>query len=126
MLPGVKNFNVQVIEAEGKVAFMHKIVKGGIDRSYGIYVAQLAGVPANVVERAKKVLLQLQNRSVKSIVDKTLQQQATQYDLMGSTNSNDYKNFVIKLSEIDVENLSPIQALNKLSKIKSSAQHELN
>ena len=55
-LPRVKNFNVAVIEEAGKVIFLHKIVPGGVDKSYGIHVAQLAGLPNSVLHRAREVL----------------------------------------------------------------------
>ena len=51
LLPGVRNYNVAVSEADGKVVFLHKIVPGGADRSYGIHVAQLAGLPAPVIQQ---------------------------------------------------------------------------
>jgi len=59
-LPRVKNFNVAVIEEAGKVIFLHKIVPGGVDKSYGIHVAQLAGLPKSVIHRAREVLTDLE------------------------------------------------------------------
>ena len=59
LLPGVKNYNVAVSEADGQVVFLHKIVPGGADRSYGIHVGQLAGLPGPVVQRAGEILGQL-------------------------------------------------------------------
>ena len=55
-LPRVRNENVAVAEEEGRVVFLHKIVAGGADRSYGVHVAELAGLPAEVVQRAREVL----------------------------------------------------------------------
>src|SRR5512133_2434524 len=55
LLPGVRNYNVAVSEADGKVIFLHKIVPGGADRSYGIHVAQLAGLPRPVIQRANEI-----------------------------------------------------------------------
>lgn len=60
-LPRVKNFNVAVVEEEGKVIFLRKIIPGGADRSYGIHVAQLAGLPRSVVHRAQEVLAELES-----------------------------------------------------------------
>ncbi len=65
-LPGVGNLNVAVKEWEGKVVFLHQIVPGAADESYGIHVAQLAGVPREVNERAKEILAQLESQSKKS------------------------------------------------------------
>ena len=59
-LPGVRNFSVAVAEEEGRVVFLHQIVPGGADRSYGVQVAQLAGLPRGVVNRAREVLEELE------------------------------------------------------------------
>jgi len=61
-LPGVANLNVAVKEWEGEVVFLHQIVPGAADKSYGIYVAQLAGVPREVNERAQEILAQLEDQ----------------------------------------------------------------
>ena len=61
-LPGVANLNVAVKEWEGEVVFLHQIVPGAADKSYGIHVAQLAGVPRQVNERAKEILVMLENQ----------------------------------------------------------------
>ena len=67
LLPGVRNYNVAVSEADGKVVFLHKIVPGGADRSYGIHVGQLAGLPRPVVQRASEILHQLEASSGKAV-----------------------------------------------------------
>jgi DNA mismatch repair protein MutS len=56
LLPGVRNYNVAVSETGGKVVFLHKIIPGGADRSYGIHVGQLAGLPHPVVQRAGEII----------------------------------------------------------------------
>ena len=60
-LPGIVNYNVAVKEYEGKVVFLHEILRGGTDRSYGIHVAQLAGIPSPVISRAKDILRHLES-----------------------------------------------------------------
>ncbi|MHB8932774.1 MAG: DNA mismatch repair protein MutS, partial [Bellilinea sp.] len=76
LLPGVRNYNVAVSESEGKVVFLHKIVAGGADRSYGIHVGQLAGLPQPVVQRASEILRQLEASSGKAIkIDPNLPEQ---------------------------------------------------
>ena len=60
-LPGIVNYNVAVREYEGKVVFLHEIVRGGTDKSYGIHVAQLAGIPSAVIDRAKEILRHLES-----------------------------------------------------------------
>jgi DNA mismatch repair protein MutS len=63
-LPGLRNYNVLVQEDRGTVVFLHRIAPGSADRSYGIHVAQLAGVPGEVLDRAEEVLAQLEGRQV--------------------------------------------------------------
>jgi len=63
-LPGLRNYNVAVREWQDQVVFLHKILPGAADKSYGIHVARLAGVPGEVVERAKQILAQLENDSL--------------------------------------------------------------
>ncbi len=63
-LAGLRNYNVAVREWEDQVVFLHKIVAGAADKSYGIHVARLAGVPPAVVERAKQLLAQLENEQL--------------------------------------------------------------
>ena len=62
-LPRVRNFNVAVSEDKGEVVFLHKIIPGGVDKSYGIHVAKLAGLPRPVIKRATEVLADLENHS---------------------------------------------------------------
>ncbi len=105
--PGVRNYNVAVTESEGHVVFLHKIVPGGADRSYGIHVAQLAGLPRPVIQRAASILKQLEASSAKAvqIQPDTAQQMA----LFPETNP-----LLEELKKLDINTLSPIEALNKL------------
>jgi DNA mismatch repair protein MutS len=107
LLPGVRNYNVAVSESGGKVVFLHKIIPGGADRSYGIHVGQLAGLPSPVVQRAEDILLQLEKSSGKAIkIDPELPRQMA---LFPETNP-----FLDELHGMDINALSPIEALNKL------------
>jgi len=107
LLPGVRNYNVAVTESEGKVVFLHKIVSGGADRSYGIHVAQLAGLPRPVIQRASEILKQLEMSSGKAVrIDPTAPQQMA---LFPETNP-----LLEELKNLDVNSLSPIEALNRL------------
>jgi DNA mismatch repair protein MutS len=107
LLPGVRNYNVAVAEAEGQVVFLHKIVPGGADRSYGIHVAQLAGLPRPVIVRASEIMRQLEASSGKAIhLDPSMPQQMA---LFPETNP-----LLNELKELDINALSPIEALNKL------------
>lgn len=107
LLPGVRNYNVAVSESEGKVVFLHKIVAGGADRSYGIHVGQLAGLPQPVVQRASEILHQLEASSGKAIkIDPNLPEQLV---LFRETNP-----LLEELKAMDINALSPIEALNRL------------
>jgi DNA mismatch repair protein MutS len=107
LLPGVRNYNVAVSESEGKVVFLHRIVPGGADRSYGIHVGQLAGLPRPVVQRAQEILQQLEASSGKAV--KLDPQSPRQLVLFPETNP-----MLDDLRSLDVNTLSPIEALNKL------------
>jgi len=107
LLPGVTNFNVAVSETDGKVVFLHKIVPGGADRSYGIHVGQLAGLPRPVVQRAGEILHQLELSSGKAV--RLNPDAPRQLALFPETNP-----LVEELKALDVNTLSPIEALNKI------------
>lgn len=106
-LPGVRNYNVAVSEADGRVVFLHKIVPGGSDRSYGIHVAQLAGMPRPVVQRANEILQQLEASSGKAVrIDPQVPRQMA---LFPETNP-----LLEELKKLDVNSLTPIEAINRL------------
>jgi DNA mismatch repair protein MutS len=107
LLPGVRNYNIAVSEAANKVVFLHTIVPGGADRSYGIHVGQLAGLPGPVVQRASEILQQLEDSSGKAVrIDPQAPQQLA---LFPETNP-----LLADLDQLDMNTLSPIEALNKL------------
>jgi DNA mismatch repair protein MutS len=107
LLPGVRNYNVAVSEADNKVVFLHKIVPGGADRSYGIHVAQLAGLPAPVIQRANEIMAELEKTSGRAVkIDSHAAQQAMLFP--------ESSPLLEELKELDINSLSPIEALNKL------------
>ncbi|MBW8011571.1 MAG: DNA mismatch repair protein MutS [Chloroflexi bacterium] len=107
LLPGVRNYNVAVSEADKQVVFLHKIIPGGADQSYGIHVGQLAGLPRPVVGRAEEILMELEASSGSAVrLDGSASKQIA---LFPETNP-----LLDELSEIDMNALSPIEALNKL------------
>jgi DNA mismatch repair protein MutS len=116
-LPRVKNFNVAVIEEAGKVIFLHKIVPGGVDKSYGIHVAQLAGLPRPVLHRAREVLdeLETNGRQAKPLKKKA-KEPAAQMPLFGGKTEVEKE-----LAEIDLDGMTPLEALNKLYELKKKA-----
>jgi DNA mismatch repair protein MutS len=107
LLPGVRNFNVAVSETGGQVVFLHKIIVGSTDRSYGIHVGQLAGLPRSVVLRAEEILQQLEKSSGRAV--KLNPDAPRQLALFPETNP-----LLEELEGLDINTLSPIEALNKL------------
>ena len=107
LLPGIRNYNVAVSEADNTVVFLHKIISGGADKSYGIHVAQLAGLPAPVIQRANEIMAELEKSSGRAM--RINPQAAQQASLFPETNP-----LLEELKDIDVNSLSPIEALNKL------------
>jgi DNA mismatch repair protein MutS len=107
LLPGVRNYNVAVSEADAQVVFLHKIVPGGADRSYGIHVGQLAGLPRPVIQRASEIMRQLEASSGRAV--KIEPHKAQQLALFPDTNP-----LLDELKSVDVNALSPIEALNRL------------
>jgi len=107
MLPGVRNYNVAVSESDGKVVFLHKIVPGGADRSYGIHVAQIAGLPRPVIQRADEILKQLEDSSGTTLERKEADKQ--QLTLFPENNP-----LLEAFKDLDINSLTPIEALNLL------------
>jgi DNA mismatch repair protein MutS len=107
LLPGVRNYNVAVSEADGRVVFLHKIIPGGADRSYGIHVAQIAGLPKPVIQRANEILHQLEKTSGSTLEETDLTNQ--QLTLFPENNP-----LLEAIQELDINSLSPIEALNLL------------
>jgi len=107
LFPGVRNYNVAVSESDGKVVFLHKIIPGGADRSYGIHVAQIAGIPKPVIQRADEILKQLENSSGTTLErEKTTKQQLS---LFPENNA-----LLEAFDALDINSLTPIEALNLL------------
>ncbi len=132
---GAKNYNVAVREWNDQVVFLRKIVEGGTDQSYGIHVAQLAGLPNEVIDRAREILEALEKNGSKTDDEKTdvLEQPQpvahkvspetkyhppTQLSLFGSRADD----IVDELNGLDITNMTPIQALNKLQELKKKAE----
>ncbi len=116
-LPRVKNFNVAVIEEAGKVIFLHRIVPGGVDKSYGIHVAQLAGLPKAVLHRAREVLSELESDGAQAKPPKKKPKETSAQIPLFGTKSELEK----ALEEIDINSLTPLEALNKLYELKKKA-----
>lgn len=107
LLPGVCNYNVAVNDQSGSVVFLHQIVPGGADRSYGIHVAQLAGLPKSLLQRAQEILHNLERTSGRAQSDAALR--GKQLALFAKSDP-----LRDALRAVDVTNLSPIEAINLL------------
>ena len=121
-LERVRNYNVSVKEVNGKVIFLRKLVRGGSEHSFGIHVAKLAGMPASIIQRADQVLASLEQANADSHIAKPLQQigesreglQLSFFQLDDPV-LEQIRDEVVTL---DVNSITPLEALNKLSEIK--------
>ena len=134
-LDNVNNYCIAVKEKGDDIVFLRKIVKGGADKSYGIQVAKLAGVPDSVIERAKEIAEELgrhdivdfteilsnkKNSATKKKKEHLDEVDLTQMSLFDAVNDND---IIEELKEIDVGNLTTIEALNKLYELQNKIKN---
>ena len=118
----ITNYNVSVKEIDGKVVFLRKLVKGGSEHSFGIHVAKLAGLPQSIVKRANEVLKQLEAANAREGINKSLSD-------LGESKGVQLSFFQLddpvlsqvrdEILNIDINNLTPMEALNKLNDIKA-------
>ena len=117
----IKNYHIAIQENKNNVIFLRKLVTGGSEHSFGIYVAKLAGMPTKVVNRAKEILKTLENsrsqdqntENIKRVTEENLQLSFFQLDDPALESIRE------ELTQIDINTLTPIEALMKLNKIKS-------
>ncbi len=114
----IKNCNVAVREWQDEVIFLHKILPGGTDKSYGIHVAKLAGIPKTILERSKEILEELESTFVKEATGERLAKHKTKEPNQDSLFVQQHKSVLDKLSSIDIDNLTPLEAINLLNEIK--------
>jgi len=139
MYDRIKNFNVQVKEHDGKVIFLRKLIKGGADHSYGIQVANMAGLPEVVIERAKEILGNLESHSL-DITNKNgtpegdalkqkvaaqkmsesiqVQPEISQMNLFAGYMDPKFETLMNKLEAIDPNRITPIEALMLVTELK--------
>ncbi len=120
-LPRVKNFNVAVSEEGGEVTFLYRIIPGGVDRSYGIHVGKLAGLPKSVVRRAQEVLTELEegSRAAAKSAPRRRQKKETSVQLAFF---GPKPPVVEELEQLDIESLTPLQALTKLYELQKKVR----
>ena len=122
-LPGVKNFNVAAQERGEQIIFLHQVLPGGSDKSYGIHVARLAGIPAPIITRAQELLENLERGT-------SFHQCGREEGVRGQETSTERDLFesqwvaeVIKeIREMDIENITPLEALNRLHTLQSKVK----
>ncbi|MGD8620976.1 MAG: DNA mismatch repair protein MutS [Anaerolineales bacterium] len=107
LLPGVRNYNVAVSEEGGEVVFLHKIAPGGADKSYGIHVAELAGLPRPVINRAQEILAQFETETEVTIDVRS--RGSRQLRLFPDSDP-----LIEEIMKLDLDALSPLEALNHL------------
>jgi DNA mismatch repair protein MutS len=118
-LPHVANYNVAVTEEGGKVIFLHKIVPGGADRSYGIHVAQIAGIPKSVISRANEILEELEGNA--DLKEKKAHIREVIAGVQLSFLGPETHPLLEEIKALEVDSLSPLEALNKLYELKQKA-----
>ncbi len=116
-LEGVKNYSIAVKEKGEDIIFLRKIVEGGTDESYGVHVARLAGVPKVVTQRANEILKQIERKNV--LTNKTVEKE-NKKQVSGQLDMFNFKLAEIahELDKVNINELTPIDALNTLVKIK--------
>jgi len=120
--PRIKNYHVSVREADGKVIFLRKLERGGTEHSFGIHVASMAGMPNSIVKRANQILQKMEGENRKGSLAKPTKEIANQRDglqlsffQLDDPVLSQIRDEILK---VDVNNLTPLEALNKLSDIK--------
>lgn len=132
-LNNVNNYCVAVKEKGDDIVFLRKIVKGGADKSYGIQVAKLAGVPDSVIARAKEIVEELSANDITEVArnisvdtgskkkkEKLDEVDLTQMSLFDTVRDDD---IIEELRNVDVGNLTPIEALNKLYELQNKVKN---
>lgn len=119
--PRIKNYNVSVKEVGNKIVFMRKLKAGGSEHSFGIHVAQLAGMPNSVVLRANEIMHHLEKEKVKSDNTRSLKDVPKNNYQMTLFEANDPQYMRVKemLQGLDINTISPVEALLKLNEIKN-------
>jgi DNA mismatch repair protein MutS len=125
----VRNYNIAVKEWNDEIIFLRKLVEGGTNRSYGIQVARLAGIPGKVVARAKKILSRIENAEHESAGESSpvgkesrAESQQIQLELFSSRDQE----IVEKIKRLEIASMSPLEALNYLDELQAVINGERN
>jgi DNA mismatch repair protein MutS len=117
LLVAVRNYNVQVREVDDKILFLHKLQRGGADRSYGIEVGRLAGLPAAVLSRAKELLRRLEAEQLAGPAPNQLSPDGQQLALFAGRNP-----MIDEIASLNPDEMTPMQALERLAKLVHRAR----
>ena len=117
-LPGVVNYNATVVETADRVIFLRKIVRGSTDNSYGIEVAKMAGMPAEVISRAKEILAGMEKRDIEIPPNRPPKIKSMQISLFEESDAL-LRN---ALESLELDRLTPIEALLELKKLQELAR----
>lgn len=123
LFPRIKNFKVEVREINDKVIFLHKVSSGGADHSYGIQVAQMAGLPKFVTNRAKQILFNLEDKELTPVEVKKARTSKIKKDNL-QIELFDFQDTELRkeLTDIPIDNMTPVEALNKLNELKKKVE----
>ena len=122
-LPHLSNLRVAVKESAAGIAFLHTIEPGAASKSYGIEVARLAGLPASVIERARRVLAQHERSEKRTVAQET---EDTTAPLQLTIFTPLSQRILDRLNELDTNSLTPLQALNLLEELKTEIRSAAN
>ena len=118
-LPRAANYRVAVSDEGGKIVFLHRIVPGGADRSYGVHVGQLAGLPRAVVSRAWQILEMLEAKSKDAKGNRKPTEQVSQLNLFSAGSG-----VIDQLLDMDVTQMTPLEAINALYRLQEMARND--
>jgi DNA mismatch repair protein MutS len=127
ILPRVKNYHIAVKEWQDNVIFLHKIMPGPTDQSFGIHVAKIAGIPKAVIERAKEILLNLEKKELNRLVKERITGRIEKMPAQGLSLFPEDMEIKVwdeirdKLKEIDISSITPLEALNILQFLKTKS-----
>lgn len=122
-LKGVKNIHVAVKESEGDVTFLRKVREGHTDESYGVHVASLAGVPNPVVERSMEVLSQIEeDHTIKMETQDSPKFKQVVFEPGTGKTSSESHPVIEELKKIDIENMTPMEAMNELWRLRKEVE----
>jgi len=124
LLPRIRCLNVAVTEENGQVIFLRKIVPGGADRSYGIHVAQLAGIPRPVIHRAQEILEELERKGEAKTRRKAMRDMTMPAAWQMTLFASEPHPLVEELKNLAIDELTPIEAISKLYELQQKAKRD--